>query len=56
MKPLAEQVRRLAPRLMEIEKASTLAEAEHAAKKAEKHRRKIQRWHRRLERLNLWNR
>lgn len=54
MKPLHDHVQRLAARLLQIEQANTLEEAEHAARKAEKHQRKIRKWHHRLQGLNLW--
>lgn len=55
VKPLHHHVQRLAVRLLQAEVATTHAEAEHVLRKAEKHERRIAKWRRRLERLNLWN-
>lgn len=55
MKPLHHHVQRLAARLLQAETAATQAEAERIVRKAEKHERKIAKWHQRLLRLNLWN-
>lgn len=55
MKPLHHHVQRLAARLLQAEAATTHAEAECIVRKAEKHERRIAKWHRRLQRLNLWN-
>ena len=56
MKPLHHHVQRLAARLLQAETATTHTEVEHILRKAEKHERKIAKWHERLQNLRLWNR
>lgn len=51
MKPLHHHVQRLAQRLLDAELATNHEEAQFAVRKAEKHQRKISRWHRLLQPL-----
>jgi hypothetical protein len=48
MKPMHHHAQRLAKRLLEAELASTPEEASRVIRKAEKHQKKINKWHRLL--------
>jgi hypothetical protein len=51
MKPLQHHVERLAQRLLDAELATSREEAQYIIHKAEKHQKKIERWHKLLEPL-----
>jgi hypothetical protein len=51
MKPLDHHVHRLAQRFLDAELASDHEAAQRIVRKAEKHQRKIQKWHNLLEPL-----
>jgi hypothetical protein len=51
VKPLHHHVQRLAQRLLDAELADSHEKAKKAIGKAEKHQRKINRWHKMLEPL-----
>jgi hypothetical protein len=51
MKPLQHHVHRFIQRMVDAEKVATREEAQYVVAKAEKHKKKIRRWHRILDRL-----
>lgn len=54
MKPLHHHVQRLATRWLQAETATSIEQAQYVLEKAEKHQKRINKWHRRLQKLNLW--
>lgn len=53
MKPLHHHVERLAQRWLEAETSTDSQRSQHIIEKAEKHQRKINRWHQRFGFLEL---
>jgi hypothetical protein len=51
MKPLSHHVQRLAQRFLDAELATSHEEAQRVVRKAQKHQKKIQKWHRLLDPL-----
>lgn len=56
MKPLKHHARKFAQRLLQAEQSSTTEEFAHNLRKAEKHQKKVSKWHQKLEKLHLWGR